>query len=457
MTWQKLLSREGVDITTISGLDVVFYDAVWQYSGKKEELFFTWFEGKNFTHYISVDQKEVGRFLYKKYFNNKEQIQKYEREGEALLKKIKETTKKWKEEKNKHNKAREAFQQFREQFMEINYLYSIFSWLAIEAWQADFEQVMNNMIKRNKLEDKQDEILTAAYKPWKNTALHEIQEKVNKGVAPKKITEEYQFLRSWSVVWYRPLDEKWVQNLHVKEEKNKKQVLTQKQLFALLKPNQEEQKFLELAPYIIFFKDWRDDLRRMHCYSWTFLFEEFAKEWNVKYEEVGYLTLDEIENAIEKKSNPKEIIARRKENPCIVTCLDKELKITVFDKNIPEKYTQILAEIENRGKKEIIKGLVAFKGIIKGKVKIVRSYHDIKNVEIGDILVANTTHPTYLPAMQKAAAFVTNEGGIISHAAIVAREMKKPCIVGTKNATKILKDGDIVEVDAEKGMVRKIR
>lgn len=84
-----------------------------------------------------------------------------------------------------------------------------------------------------------------------------------------------------------------------------------------------------------------------------------------------------------------------------------------------------------------------------------RSYHDIKNVEIGNILVANTTHPTYLPAMQKAAAFVTNEGGIISHAAIVAREMKKPCIVGTKNATKILKDGDIVEVDAEKGIVKK--
>ena len=87
---------------------------------------------------------------------------------------------------------------------------------------------------------------------------------------------------------------------------------------------------------------------------------------------------------------------------------------------------------------------------------MILSYHDIKRVQEGDILVTNTTHPNYLPAMQKAAAFVTNEGGIISHAAIVARELKKPCIVGTKIATQLLKDGDMVEVDADKGMVKKL-
>ena len=63
------------------------------------------------------------------------------------------------------------------------------------------------------------------------------------------------------------------------------------------------------------------------------------------------------------------------------------------------------------------------------------------------------TRPEYLPVMHLAAAFVTDEGGIASHAAIVAREMKKPCIIGTKIATQVLKDGDLVEVDAEKGIV----
>jgi pyruvate,water dikinase len=64
------------------------------------------------------------------------------------------------------------------------------------------------------------------------------------------------------------------------------------------------------------------------------------------------------------------------------------------------------------------------------------------------------TRPDYLPAMQKASAFVTDEGGITCHAAIIAREMKKPCIIGTKIASKIIKDGDMVEVDADKGVVR---
>lgn len=169
------------------GLDVVFYDAVWQFAQKKEELFFTYFQGKNLTHYISVNQKEVGRFLYKKYFNSPAQIQKYYREGQLLLKRIKETTEQWKKE-NKYDAKNlsKAFHEFREEFMEINYVYSILSWLAIEAWQEDFEQLMNKMIKRNKLEEKQDEILTAAYKPWKTTALHEIQEKARKGISPTK-------------------------------------------------------------------------------------------------------------------------------------------------------------------------------------------------------------------------------------------------------------------------------
>ena len=66
------------------------------------------------------------------------------------------------------------------------------------------------------------------------------------------------------------------------------------------------------------------------------------------------------------------------------------------------------------------------------------------------------TRPEYLPLMEKAAAFITDAGGVLSHAAIVAREMKKPCIIGTKIATKILKDGDLVEVDAERGTIRKL-
>ena len=75
-------------------------------------------------------------------------------------------------------------------------------------------------------------------------------------------------------------------------------------------------------------------------------------------------------------------------------------------------------------------------------------------MEKGDILVSQITYPNLLPAMKKAAAIVTNVGGVICHAAIIARELNIPCIVGTKNATKVLKDGDIIEVNANNGIIK---
>jgi len=101
-----------------------------------------------------------------------------------------------------------------------------------------------------------------------------------------------------------------------------------------------------------------------------------------------------------------------------------------------------------------IKGMVVCKGDCQGPVSIVHSDSELDKVNEGDILVTGMTTPDYLPALRKAAAFVTDEGGVTCHAAIVARELKKPCIVGTKHATQILKDRDMVDVDANAGFVR---
>ena len=69
-------------------------------------------------------------------------------------------------------------------------------------------------------------------------------------------------------------------------------------------------------------------------------------------------------------------------------------------------------------------------------------------------MVTEMTRPQTMMACYKAKAIITDEGGIVSHAAITARELKKPCVIGTKIATKILKNGDLVEVDGDKGVVR---
>lgn len=101
----------------------------------------------------------------------------------------------------------------------------------------------------------------------------------------------------------------------------------------------------------------------------------------------------------------------------------------------------------------ILSGTSASPGIGTGPVKILKSPKEIGKVERGDILVAPMTSPDYVPAMKKSAAIITDEGGETSHAAIVSRELGIPCVVGTKEATKRLKDGMIVSVDGGSGQI----
>ncbi len=104
----------------------------------------------------------------------------------------------------------------------------------------------------------------------------------------------------------------------------------------------------------------------------------------------------------------------------------------------------------------ILKGSVASPGVAKGSVVVVHDESDFHKFNDSNILVTSMTRPEFVPLMRKAVAIITDEGGVTCHAAIVSRELHKPCIIGTKNATRLLYDGDIVEVDATNGTVKKI-
>ena len=120
--------------------------------------------------------------------------------------------------------------------------------------------------------------------------------------------------------------------------------------------------------------------------------------------------------------------------------------------------TTIKGKVETEEVEEgeiLVKGLGASPGIGVGKVKIVLSSDEINKVEEGDVLVTTMTTPDMVPAMRKASAIVTDEGGLTCHAAIVSRELGIPAVVGTGNATKVLKEGMIVTVDGDKGLVYK--
>lgn len=101
-----------------------------------------------------------------------------------------------------------------------------------------------------------------------------------------------------------------------------------------------------------------------------------------------------------------------------------------------------------------LKGSSASKGFVKGKVRTILYKSQISELNEGEILVTEMTSPEFVPAIKKASAIVTDEGGITCHAAIVSRELGIPCVIGTKIATQVLHDGDLVEVDANKGIVK---
>ncbi len=183
-------------------------------------------------------------------------------------------------------------------------------------------------------------------------------------------------------------------------------------------------------------------------------FVNFAKKLSIAVNQVKYLTFEEIGEALAGKLEYEKLIADRQHN---YTILLSEQNSFVLNGSESEKLMKSLhIELEAASKSGEVKGVAAVKGKVTGRAKIVKEVSELGKVEQGDVLVAKNTTPTFVPAMKRACAIVTDEGGITCHAAIVSRELGLPCIIGTGNATKILQDGDVVEVDADVGIVKKL-
>ena len=134
----------------------------------------------------------------------------------------------------------------------------------------------------------------------------------------------------------------------------------------------------------------------------------------------------------------------------------------VFEKGIYKMFSgDAVCEYEDIVNKGVggseLSGSIAFPGKVVGRCKIILDPFAENDFEKGDILVTGMTRPEFLPLMEKASAIVTDAGGVLCHAAITAREMKIPCIVGTEKATTFFENSENIEVDAGRGIVRKVR
>lgn len=180
---------------------------------------------------------------------------------------------------------------------------------------------------------------------------------------------------------------------------------------------------------------------------------EMAKRVKWSYTNLLYLSYNELQNIFAQKHN-------------MLSKLLKESRLRqkgwgfVVIKGKAKYYNfETLKEIEEKENIDIkgVKGFSACNGIVKGYAIIVNNIDDIDNVKERDILITHMTTTNYVPVLSKVSAIVTDEGGISCHAAIISREFNIPCIIGTRIATKAFKTGDYLEVNANKGVVRKLR
>ncbi len=203
----------------------------------------------------------------------------------------------------------------------------------------------------------------------------------------------------------------------------------------------------------IYFRSFRsEEFYRSGIYLMNLL-KEISKRINIKnYKEIFNFTVFEVISLLEEnKKVDQSLLKRRKESFIYITNFSQS---TIYEGKESKKIAKKIKFYTINNK--IIKGQTAYKGKASGSAVIVNGPDDFKKVKTGNILVASSTQPNYLPVLKKVKAVITEEGGVLSHASIISRELKIPTIIGVKAVTKILKDGDLVEVDAERGIVRKI-
>lgn len=125
-----------------------------------------------------------------------------------------------------------------------------------------------------------------------------------------------------------------------------------------------------------------------------------------------------------------------------------------YNRSLGENFNDFTVSLNDSKIPALLTGKSSMTGKARGKVKIVLE-DEVDSVSLNEqeILVCKMTTPEYLPLMKKAVAIITDLGGILSHAAIISRELKVPCISGTKTATQTLKNGDLIEVDAGSGHI----
>ena len=276
----------------------------------------------------------------------------------------------------------------------------------------------------------------------------------------------------WSI-WAEPLNKDYfdkeiknilerIENPEKELKSLKKEYFSRKEIFmntlkGIKSSHSLTNRVLLLQEYIGLRTFRKNAISQAHYYHLPLLLE-IAVRLRLTKEEIKLLSYEEIIQGLAGKISLNTIrkLVKDRQAGWGILMLDGRVEVISGVKNIIETMERYQIFAPGTQMVKTVKGSPACLGKATGRVKVVRKISELGKVEKGDILVAKMTTPDYMMAIHRAVAIVTDEGGITCHAAIVSREFNIPCIVATKNATQVLSDGDLVEVNADEGVVRVI-
>ena len=398
--------------------------------------------------------------------------EKTEEEGEKLVRKSLKLATNLKDKSNKELK--EGFEEFNEMFTK----YMPFIWVVFS-----IERLLSEVIKQklkvfystasDKVIGEYFNLLTslpykestpvkerrkilevaALWKKDEKTMTSEIDKKI------KEIYEEYSWVGAMRVGWTylkEPYDLKHYEGL-VKalaegnpEGERQEISRTGKELrekynefISKEKIDLDLIKIADLLRRYIFLRTYRGEVIVKSMVNIKPLLNQIASRFNLTQEDIVYFIPDEVMKLLESGEMPDY---KPRKIGFIIMILDGKPRLISGVKPPEIKYKEI-SELKGEG---------IFAGVVKGRVKIINKKEDIEKFVKGDILVTQMTSPDMMPAIVKASAIITDEGGLTCHAALISRELKIPCIIATEIATKVLKDEELVEVDSKEGVVRRV-
>lgn len=320
--------------------------------------------------------------------------------------------------------------------------------LNAERWLGE---LFFKFLKKKKHTGKFSEYFSLLSRTTRSSYVQEAAIAKKQGMKASKLAKNYFYVH-FNYLHTTPLTERFFKSWSPEPAPNLKIIKRKKS--ALMKRLALPKDLRNLFLAVDLFTWWQDQ-RKKHAllfafWTYKFLFEA-GRRGKIPKKYLFRALPFEFEELV---SRPPEYLKtlKRRSDPFLVYTRDTGENIIWSGK----RGNDVLQALNRLDKVGVVKGSPTYLGLVQGQVAVVKGKRDFHKMKKGAILLASMTRPEYTPILHLASAIVTDEGGITSHAAIVSREFGIPCVIGTKFATKVFKDGDMVEVDATRGVIRKL-